>query len=411
MIAAENHTGFDVNSIRKEFPILKKKVNGRDLVYLDNAATTQKPESVINAIADYYRNHNSNIHRAAHSLAAEATEAYENSRLRVAEWINAATEEINFTRGTTEAINLVATCWCSMAEKGSRILISGMEHHSNIVPWQIHAEKNGLIIDQIPVNANGELNMDAFNKLLERKPAMVAVNYISNALGTINPVKEITELAHKHGALVLIDAAQAAPHRKIDVKDLDADFLAFSGHKMYGPTGIGVLYGKRELLEKLPPYQGGGEMIKEVSFEGTTYTDLPYKFEAGTPNIAGAMGLAAAIDFLAAKGVEEIAGWEDGLLRYAWDQISTIYEVELFGRVEDKAAVLSFNVKGIHHYDLGSLLDGQGIAIRTGHHCCQPLMHGFGIEGTCRASFAMYNTKEEVDLFITALKKAISMLK
>lgn len=401
----------DINQIRSQFPILNQQVNGKPLIYFDNAATSQKPLAVINAITDYYEKYNSNIHRGAHHLAQLATEKYEAARQTVARHLNADEREINFVRGTTEAINMVATAYGrKFIKAGDEIIVSELEHHSNIVPWQMLCEEKGATLKVIPLNDAGELIFEDYLKLLSDRTKIVSVAYISNALGTIHPVKQIISEAHKVGAVVFIDGAQALPHKKVDVKDLDCDFLGFSGHKVFAGTGIGILYGKAELLEAMNPYMGGGEMIKTVSFKGTTYNDLPYKFEAGTPHIEGGISLGAAIEYINSIGLDNISAYEDELLAYATEQIQTVDGVKLVGTAKNKASVLSFVVANIHAYDLGVLLNQQGIAIRTGHHCCQPAMDRFKIEGTCRASFAFYNTKAEVDTFIKALKKSVSIL-
>ncbi len=402
---------FDINHIRSQFPILNQKVNGKPLVYFDNAATSQKPLAVINAIRDYYEQYNSNIHRGAHHLAQLATERYEDARKAVADHINAGEREINFVRGTTEAVNLVATAYGrKFIKAGDEIIVSEMEHHSNIVPWQMLCKEKGATLKVIPINDAGELIFEDYLKLLSEKTKIVSVAYISNALGTIHPVKDIITAAHKAGAVVFIDGAQALPHKKVDVKDLDCDFLGFSGHKVFAGTGIGILYGKQSLLEAMDPYMGGGEMIKSVSFSGTTFNELPYKFEAGTPHIEGGISLGAAINYINQIGLDNISAYEDELLAYATEQIQSVEGIKLVGTAKNKASVLSFLVADIHPYDLGVLLNEQGIAIRTGHHCCQPLMDRFKIEGTCRASFAFYNTRHEVDTFITALKKSVMVL-
>lgn len=412
MTTLEKNTVINIEKIRKDFPILHQKVNGYDLVYFDNAATSQKPKQVIEAITNYYEQYNSNIHRGAHYLANYATEQYENARKKVAGFINAKDErEVNFVRGTTEGVNLVANCYArKFLKAGDEILISGMEHHSNIVPWQMACEVTGAVLKIIPVLHNGELDMEAFYKMVSEKTKLVSVVYISNSLGTINPVNEIIEKAHTVGAKVMLDGAQAAPHHKIDVQKLDCDFMAFSGHKMFAPTGIGILWGKEDLLENMNPYMGGGEMIKEVTFEKTTYNTLPYKFEAGTPNIEGGIGLGAAIDYINAIGIENIAIAENELLQYGNEKLSEIENIRFVGTAKNKASVISFLLGNAHPFDVGVLLDKMGIAIRTGHHCCQPLMKHWNIEGTCRASFAFYNTKEEIDKLATALKKANKML-
>ena len=400
-----------VLNIRDQFPILHQKVHGRPLIYFDNAATSQKPLKVIHAISEYYQQENSNIHRGAHYLSNQATEKYEKSREAVRRFINAeSTEEIILTKGTTESINLVASCLSqSLFKQGDEILISGLEHHANIVPWQIAAEKTGALIKVIPVLDSGELDMDAFKNLLSPKTKLLALSHISNALGTINPVEEMIALAKEKGALVLIDGAQSVPHMFVDVQALDCDFFCFSAHKIYGPTGIGVLYGKKAQLEKMPPYQSGGEMIKEVTFAGTTFNDLPYKFEAGTPNIAGGIGLLAAIEFMEEVGLEHIARREAELLVYATKKLKELGGIQFVGEAKEKAAVISFLVDGIHPSDLGSVLDKLGIAVRTGHHCAQPIMDRFEIPGTVRASFAVYNTETEIDVFIEGIDKVKKM--
>ncbi|MBL4624513.1 MAG: cysteine desulfurase, partial [Flavobacteriales bacterium] len=402
----------DIDKIRKDFPILSREVYGKPLVYFDNAASSQKPTQVIEAISHYYENEHSNIHRGVHHLSAEATEKYEEARKTVQRFINAEQlAEIIFTKGTTDSINLVAYSFGSrFLNEGDEVLVSTLEHHSNIVPWQMICEARGAKLKVIPINDAGELLMDQFESLLSKKTKIVAVNHVSNSLGTINPVKEIINAAHKMNIPVLLDGAQAMPHLKVDVQDLDCDFYTFSSHKMFGPTGVGVLYGKEKLLNEMPPYQGGGDMIDKVTFEKTTYNDLPHKFEAGTPNIAGGIGLKAAIDYMNELGVENIASVENELLEYATQQISQIEGVRLIGTAKEKASVLSFLIGDIHPYDIGTILDRLGIAVRTGHHCTEPLMDRFNIPGTVRASFSFYNTKAEVDVFISALKKAIQML-
>ncbi len=408
-----NTIEFNVDQIRKDFPILSRSVNGKPLVYFDNAATSQKPQVVINALSNYYQHYNANIHRGLHSLADEATAAYEFTRKQIARWINAESpDEIVFTRGTTEGINLISYAFSvSELKEGDEVLISGLEHHSNIVPWQMACERSGAKLRVIPINDKGELNLDHLDELITEKTKIVAIIYVSNALGTINPVKEIIAAAHNKGAAVLIDAAQASPHMAVDVQDLDTDFLVFSGHKILGPTGIGILYGKRKWLEKLPPYQGGGEMIQDVTFEKTTYNTLPYKFEAGTPNIADTIALAKAVEYLEVIGYESIQAHEEQLLNYATERLSEISGIRLIGTAAHKASVVSFLVEGVHPQDIGILLDQEGIAIRTGHHCAQPIMHYFKIPGTCRASFAFYNTLEEIDSMIAALHKALKLLR
>ena len=405
-------TAFDVQTYRDQFPILDQTVHGRPLVYLDNAATTQKPDRVIRTVTEYYRSYNSNIHRAAHALADKATARYEEARESARRFIHAAdVRSVLFTRGTTEGINLVASSWGSANVKaGDEILITGMEHHSNIVPWQLLCERTGATLKVVPVLDDGSLDMEAFADLLNERTRMVSFVWISNALGTINPAETIISMAHDAGATVLVDAAQAGPHHAIDVQALDCDFLTFSGHKTYGPTGIGILYGRPELLEAMPPYHGGGEMIAEVSFEKTTYNDIPYKFEAGTPNIAGAIGLGAALNFLLEADLDAIAEHEQVLLDAAVERLSAIDGLRFIGEAPERAGAVSFLIGDTHPYDLGILLDKQGVAVRTGHHCCQPLMRGFGIEGTCRASFGLYNTLEDVERLGDAVQRAATML-
>jgi cysteine desulfurase/selenocysteine lyase len=403
---------YNVETIRELFPILNREVNNQLLVYLDNAATSQKPQSVIDALSHYYSNYNANIHRGIHTLAEEATAAYEATRITVQDFISAASsDEIIFTRGTTEGINLVAYTWGRQNIKaGDEIIISAMEHHSNIVPWQILCEEKNAVLKVIPINDDGELLMDEYRKLLSSKTKLVSIVHVSNALGTINPVKEIIEAAHQIGAVVLVDGAQSTVHLDIDVQKLDCDFFAFSGHKVYGPTGIGVLYGKKKILENMPVFMGGGEMIKEVTFEKTTYNILPYKYEAGTPNIADTIALKVALDFITETGKKIAAKHENDLLKYATQQLETIPGLRIIGNAKEKVSLVSFVIEKIHPQDIGVLLDNQGIAVRTGHHCTQPLMKRFGIPGTVRASFAMYNTKEEIDRLIAGLQKAIKML-
>ena len=403
---------FDVNTIRQFFPILNREVNNKLLVYLDNAATSQKPQSVIDALSNYYSNYNANIHRGIHTLAEEATAAYEATRVTAQEFIGAAfSEEIIFTRGTTEGINLVAYTWGRQnIYAGDEIIISGMEHHSNIVPWQILCEEKKAILKIIPVTDEGELDMDAYKNLLSSKTKLVSIVHVSNALGTINPVKEIIDAAHDAGAVVMVDGAQSTVHLDIDVQQMDCDFFAFSGHKVYGPTGIGVLYGKKEILENMPVFMGGGEMIKEVTFEKTTYNNLPYKYEAGTPNIADTIALKSALDFITETGKDIVQKHENELLKYATAQMETLPGLCIIGKAKEKVSLVSFVIKNIHPQDIGVLLDNQGIAVRTGHHCTQPLMARFGIPGTVRASFAMYNTKEEIDKLVAGLHKSIKML-
>jgi cysteine desulfurase/selenocysteine lyase len=408
------HTvGIDIEKIRADFPILSRKVNGKPLIYFDNGATAQKPQQVIDAIVHYNNYQNANIHRGVHTLSQEITIAYENARATIQKHLNAThPHEIIFTRGTTDSINLVAHSFGKKhIEKGDEIVISMMEHHSNILPWQMLCEEKGAVLKVIPINNNGELLMEEYKKVLSEKTKIVAVTHISNTLGTINPVKEIVKIAHSKNIPVLVDGAQSIPHLKIDVADLDADFYAFSGHKVFGPTGVGVLYGKEKWLNELPPYQVGGGTIKTVTFEKTEYADLPLKFEAGTPHIEGGIGLAVAIDYINAIGLENISEYEHELLTYATDKLKEIELVKIIGNAKEKASVLSFIVEGIHSFDIGTILDQYGIAVRTGHHCTQPLMHCYNIKGTIRASFAFYNTIEEIDIFINALKKAIKMLK
>lgn len=404
---------FDVESIRNQFPVLDQEVNGNPLVYFDNAATTQKPKAVINSLVDYYQGYNANIHRGIHTLAEKATKAYEDTRKALRNFINAnEVEELIFTKGTSESINLIASSYGrKFINDDDEIIISGLEHHSNIVPWQLLAEEKGAKIKVIPVLDDGSLDMQAFQGLLSEKTKLVAVNHASNSLGTINPIKNIIEKAHSHGAVVVVDGAQATAHLTIDVQELDCDFYAFSAHKFYGPTGTGAVYGKRALLESMPPYQGGGEMIKDVSFEHTTYNDIPYKFEAGTPNIADVIAWKSAIEFINHLGKENIAAHEHDLLAYATGQIIKLDGVRIIGNAEEKVSVLSFVVDGIHPFDIGQMLDARGVAMRTGHHCTQPLMDRFQIEGTVRASFAVYNTKEEIDQMIAGLERVIKFMR
>lgn len=403
---------FPIEQVRSQFPILHQQVNGKPLVYFDNAATSQKPLAVIDAIRTYYEQYNSNIHRGAHHLAQLATERYEQARTIVANHIHAHEHEINFVRGTTEAVNLVANAYGrKFVKQGDEVIVSQMEHHSNIVPWQMLCEATGATLKVIPINKKGELLMDAFEALLSERTKIVAVAHTSNALGTIHPVKQIIEKVHQFGAVVFIDGAQALPHGPVNVRELDCDFLGFSGHKVLAGTGIGVLYGKESLLRAMDPYMGGGEMIKTVSFKGTTYNDLPFKFEAGTPHIEGAISLGAALTYMQQTGLQQIAQYEKSLLQYATEKITDVEGVQLVGTAANKVSVLSFLIDGVHPYDIGVLLNEQGIAIRTGHHCCQPLMEEFGIEGTCRASFAFYNSFEEIDIFTNALKRAARMLR
>ncbi len=400
-----------MTSYRKDFPILDQQVNGAPLVYLDNAATSQKPRVVIDALSDYYHNYNANVHRAVHALSDQATFAFEQARDRVREFIHAASRnEIIFTRGTTESINLVANCYTGLLRPDDEILISHMEHHSNIVPWQMLAARTKAVLKACDVNSQGDIDLESFANLLSDKTRIVAISHVSNALGTVNPLQQVIEQAHDAGAVVLIDGAQAVPHFDVDVAALDCDFYAFSGHKMYGPTGIGVLYGKEKLLEMLPPWQGGGEMIETVSIDNSTYNTLPYKFEAGTPNIAGAIGLGAAIDYLSGLPRGEIEAMEDDLLRLTVSQLKQIDGVRLIGDPEKRISVVSFLVDGSHPHDVGTLLDQQGIAVRTGHHCAMPLMAQLGIPGTVRASFSLYNSTEDVDRLIAGVRKAVSFI-
>ena len=402
---------YDIQKIREDFPILSRKIYGKPLVYLDNGATTQKPRCVVEAIVDEYYSVNANVHRGVHFLSQQATELHEAAREKVRDFINAkSTNEIVFTRGTTESINLLATSFGeAFINEGDEIIVSEMEHHSNIVPWQMLAERRGVSIRVIPIDDKGELLLDEYEKLFTEKTRIVCVTHVSNVLGTINPVKRIVDIAHQHGVPVLVDGAQSAPHMKIDVQDIGCDFFAFSGHKIYGPTGVGVLYGKEDLLDKLPPYQGGGEMIQNVSFEKTTFNELPYKFEAGTPDYVGTNSLAKALDYVSAIGMDNIFAYEHELTRYATEQLSNIEGMRIFGQSDNKDAVISFLVRDIHHLDMGTLLDRLGIAVRTGHHCAQPLMTHYGIEGTVRASFGIYNTKEEIDVLVAGIKRVSGM--
>ncbi|MCA1965339.1 MAG: cysteine desulfurase [Flavobacterium sp.] len=402
---------FDVQKVRADFPILSQKVNGKPLVYFDNGATSQKPQVVIDAISKYYSEINANIHRGVHTLSQLATDAYEVSRNTIQNHLNAKhNHEIIFTSGTTFGINLVANGFASLLNAGDEVMVSALEHHSNIVPWQFLCEKIGAKLVVIPMNEKGELVISEFDKLLSEKTKIVTVNHISNALGTVNPIEYIIKKAHGVGAAVLIDGAQATPHLRPDVQALECDFYVFSGHKVCGPTGVGILYGKEEWLRKLPPYQGGGEMIAEVTFEKTTYADLPHKFEAGTPNIEGGIVLGTAIDYMNSIGFDNIAAYEQELLDYGTKRLQEIEGLMIYGTSENKASVISFNIEGIHPYDIGTIIDKLGIAVRTGHHCAQPIMNFFNIPGTIRASFAFYNTKEEIDIFVEAVKKAQMML-
>ena len=400
----------DVNKIRKDFPILKRKVNGQDLIYFDNAATSQTPLQVIEVITDYYSRLNANIHRGVHQLSQEATDAYEEARIKIQKHFNAAEAyEIIFTAGTTESINLLASGYNSLLKPGDELIISALEHHSNIVPWQMLCEKTGAILKVIPMTLNGSLDIESYHSLLNSKTKLIFVNHVSNALGTINPIKEIINKAHTYGAKVLIDGAQACPHIKTDVQELNVDYYVTSAHKLCGPTGVGMLYGKKELLKALPPYQGGGEMIASVTFEKTTYAGLPHKFEAGTPNICGGIAFGAALDYMNNIGFDVISKYEAELLAYATNSLKKIEGIKIYGEGLDKTAVISFNIGDIHPYDLGSILNQMGIAVRTGHHCAQPIMDFYEIPGTVRASFSFYNTFEEIDIMVTALKKAVLM--
>jgi len=400
-----------IENIRAQFPILSQKVNGRDLVYFDNAATSQKPYTVIERIDNYYKNENANIHRGVHYLSQKATEDYESARNIIGTYLNAAdTSEIIFTKGTTDGINLIASSYGSMLNEGDEILISAMEHHSNIVPWQLLESQRGIKLRIIPIHENGEIDMDAYNEMLNSKTKLVSVTHISNTLGSINPIGEIIDKAHAVGAKVLIDGAQSIQHDQIDLKALNCDFFVFSGHKVFGPTGIGVLYGKSEILNLMPPYQGGGDMIEKVSFEKTTFNVLPFKFEAGTPNIVGGIALGEAFNFLKSLNFNELHEHEMNLLKYAEEELNKIDNIRIIGTAKNKTSVISFNVGELHPFDIGTLLDKQGFAVRTGHHCTQPLMDFYKIPGTIRVSFSVYNTKQEIDLFLIALKKAIDIL-
>ncbi|MEM9673868.1 MAG: cysteine desulfurase [Bacteroidota bacterium] len=406
-------TQFDIDQIRQDFPILHQEVNGRPLIYLDNAATTQKPQSVIDALTHYYEKDNANIHRGIHTLAERATAAFEETRQAIHRFINSnEPEEIVFTKGTTDGINLVASTFGRMnVQEGDEIIISAMEHHSNIVPWQMLCEEKGALLKVIPVNDRGEIILEEYKKLLSDKTKLVSVVYVSNSLGTINPVEEIIDLAHEHGASVLIDGAQSTAYLDINVQALNCDFYVFSGHKIFGPTGVGVLYGKRRHLEKMPPYQGGGEMIKSVSFEKTTYNDIPYKFEAGTPNIADVVALKAAIEYINQLGKSAMQAHEESLLTYAHERLADVPGIRFIGTAERKMNVVSFVFDDIFHFDIGQMLDARGIAVRTGHHCTEPLMNRFGLEGTIRASFAIYNTKEEIDQLAEGLNRIVTMMR
>jgi cysteine desulfurase/selenocysteine lyase len=402
---------YDIQKIRQDFPILSREVYGKPLIYLDNAATTQKPLSVLDAMRDEYLNVNANVHRGVHYLSQQATDLHEAAREKVRQFINARkTEEIVFTRGTTEAINLVASSFCeSQMQVGDEVLVTEMEHHSNIVSWQLQAQKRGIVVRHLPITDDGRLDLSSLTSHLTSRTKLVSVAHVSNVLGTVNPVEEIIKIAHEHGIPVLVDGAQSAPHFKVDVQTMDCDFFAFSGHKMYGPTGIGVLYGKEEWLEKLPPYQGGGEMIDKVTWEKTTFERLPFKFEAGTPDYVATHGLAKAIEYIDAIGFEAIQQHEQELTCYCMEQLQTIDGLKIYGPAEGRDAVVSFNVGDIHHLDMGTLLDRLGIAVRTGHHCAQPLMDRLGISGTVRASFALYNTKEEIDALVAGIRRVSQM--
>lgn len=403
--------GLDIKKIREDFPILHQTIYNKPLVYLDNAATTQRPRQVIEALNKTYTEYYGNIHRAAHFLADKATQAYEETREKARQLINAeSTEQIIFTKGTTESINLVAFAFGeTFINKGDEIIVSEMEHHSNIVPWQLMAQRKEATIIMLPFDDNGRLEIEKLELLINERTKIIAVTHVSNVLGTVNKISKIVEIAHKHGVKVLADGAQAAPHTKIDVQKLDVDFYAFSAHKMYGPNGVGILYGKRELLEQMTPYQGGGEMISEVKFSGTTFNQLPYKFEAGTPNISGVIAFGAAIDYLNNIGIENATAWENELLKYSTYKLKQIPNLSIYGNQPGKSSVISFNIEGIHFFDLGTLLDKLGIAVRTGHHCADPLMDHYKIQGTVRASFAFYNTPEEIDIFTEGLKKLVKM--
>jgi len=403
---------FDVESIRSQFPALNQTVYGKQLVYLDNGATSQKPQMVIDAIDRYYSKENANIHRGVHFLSQEATTLYENARTTIQKYINApSSDEVLFTSGTTGGINLVAFSFGETLTEGDEIIISAMEHHSNIVPWQMLCERKKCVLKVIPINEKGELILSAFDNLLSEKTKLVSITHISNALGTINPIEYIIEKSHKIGAKVLIDGAQSIQHTKIDVQALDCDFFVFSGHKVFGPTGVGILYGKRELLDEMPPYQGGGDMISKVTFEKTTYNELPHKFEAGTPNISGGIALGTAFEFMNQLDFEAVGHYENELLNYAQSELLKIEGLKIIGTAEHKTSVVSFVIDGLHPFDVGTLLDKQGIAVRTGHHCTQPVMDFFNIPGTIRASFAFYNTKEEVDILVNGLKRSVAMLR
>lgn len=401
----------DINLIRAQFPILGREVYGKPLIYLDNAATSQTPRSVVEAIDRAYYGHKANVHRGVHSLSQEATDAMERGRATAARFINApSTDEVIFTRGTTEGINLVASSYGSLLEEGDEVILTVMEHHSNIVPWQLMAARKGVVIKAVPLLPDGSLDLEAYRAMFTPRTRVVSVCHASNVLGTVNPVREMAREAHRHGCVIVVDGAQGVPHIKVDVQELECDFYAFSSHKMYGPTGIGILWGRRELLEKMPPYQGGGEMIGHVSFEGTTWADLPYKFEAGTPDYVGAAAFTSAVEFMENTGIDAIAAHEHELLEYTTARMMEIDGMRIFGTAPGKCAVISFLIGDAHHYDTGMLLDKMGIAVRTGHHCAQPLMHALGIEGTVRASFAVYNTREEADIFVNTLRRVAAIL-
>ena len=410
VMTMEKQAVYDVAKIRSDFPILDQEIHGNPLVYLDNAATSQKPKVVIDSIVNYYQNDNSNVHRGVHSLSERATLSYENARIKVQKFLNAGSEkEIVFTRGATEAINLVANGFSETLKQGDEILITAMEHHSNIVPWQMVCKKTGAVLKVAPINLEGELILDQFEALLSDKTKLVAISHMSNALGSINPIKDLISLSHQRDIPVLIDGAQAIPHINVDVQDLDCDFYVFSGHKLYAPTGIGALYAKMERLEAMAPYQGGGDMIRQVSFEKTVYNTVPYKFEAGTPNIAGTIGLGAAIDYVNVIGIDAIAEHENNLLQYAVEKTAQIEAFNPIGTAANKGAILSFTLKGIHPHDIGTMMDHQGIAVRAGHHCAMPVMEFYKVPATARASFAMYNTFDEVDAFVTGIENLIEM--
>ena len=401
---------YPLGELRRDFPILQRKIHGKELVYFDNTASTQTPRQVVDAVTDMYYAHKANVHRGVHTLSQEATDMMERTRRHVAEYIGARSyKEIIFTRGTTESINLVASSYGSLLEEGDEVILSVMEHHANIVPWQLLRQRKGIVIKVIPMRADGSLDMDAYRGLFTERTRMVSVTHVSNVLGTVNPAAEIVAEAHRHGAVALIDGAQAVAHMSLDMQALGADFYTFSSHKMYGPTGIGVLYGREELLERMPPYQGGGEMISHVTFEHTTYAELPFKFEAGTPDYIGTTGLAKALDYVSLVGMDKIAAYEHELTQYAMQRLKEIPGMRIFGEAEEKGSVISFLVGDIHHFDMGTLLDRLGIAVRTGHHCAQPLMQRLGIEGTVRASFGLYNTREEIDVLVAGIERVSRM--